>query len=104
MSGRLAVKTKNVGWCGPETSAASRLPGPRFLPAGLGLDGRGAAGSRTTQTKSAAGCDRLEMERHNKQLRATRPTRATEIYGATVTRILFFPVETTGPFAGTQAL
>jgi hypothetical protein len=41
MSGGLAVKTKKRGVV---RAGAKRLHGPRFLPAGLGLDGRGAAG------------------------------------------------------------
>jgi hypothetical protein len=52
MSGGLAVKTKKRGVV---RAGAERLPGPRFLPEGLGLDGLGAAGPDFKQIKSAVG-------------------------------------------------
>jgi hypothetical protein len=48
MSGGLAVKTKKRGVV---RAGAERLPGPRFLPEGLGLDGLGAAGPRLGKKK-----------------------------------------------------
>jgi hypothetical protein len=53
MSGGLAVKTKKRGVV---RAGAERLHGPRFLPAGLGLDGLGAAGPVFKQMKLAKGC------------------------------------------------
>ena len=48
MSGGLAVKTKKRGVVrAGDRAQRGRLHGPRFLPAGLGLDGRGAAGPLT---------------------------------------------------------
>jgi hypothetical protein len=48
MSGGLAVKTKKRGVV---RAGAERLPGPRFLPEGLGLDGLGDAVPHFKQTK-----------------------------------------------------
>jgi hypothetical protein len=56
MSGGWAVKTKKRGVV---RAGAQRLPGPRFLPVGLGLDGLGAAGPRFKQKDGAwAGAQR----------------------------------------------
>jgi hypothetical protein len=57
MSGGLAVKTKKRGVVrAGDRAQRGRLHGPRFLPAGLGLDGSGAAGPHFKTTKSAEGC------------------------------------------------
>jgi hypothetical protein len=54
MSGGWAVKTKKRGVV---RAGAQRLPSPRFLPEGLGLDGQGVADPGFKQMKSAEGCN-----------------------------------------------